>query len=222
MAPFAQGGSTGNVKVERIIPRTTGQEYKVNDANTIFAAFTQLHFKSRTTTTAPGSPADNDCYIVPSGSTGYATGTATDDVALWSNGWGKQTPQEGWRGWVEDEDVWVRFVPSVGWVEDSEVGGVATGLTASTTQTQGQGPLTKTVNVVATCANANDVKTLPVPRAGSLCVVANRGAQTLQLFPSSGVSIDTGSADASVTIATGKAKVFFGVSSTNWTSLLGA
>ena len=222
--PFSQTGSTPNVKTDRVISRTTNQEPKLNDTTTTLAIFTQLHVKSRTTATAPGSPAEGDAYILPSGHTGYAAGSATGDVGYWSNGWGKQTPPASpgaWRAWVEDEKVWVRSDGTT-WFEDVEVGSVAAGLTASTTQTQGQGALVAAINQVSTCANLNDVRTLPVARAGLVCIVANDGAQTLQVFPASGDKIDAGATDVSTTIATGKRRIFWALDATTWISLLGA
>jgi hypothetical protein len=99
---------------------------------------------------------------------------------------------------------------------------VETGITASTTQTQGQQPLTKTLNEITVCAVANDVVTLPTAVAGLLCVVFNRGAQPLQIFPASGDNIEAGAVDASTTLATVKAALFFAIDSTQWYALPGA
>jgi hypothetical protein len=93
---------------------------------------------------------------------------------------------------------------------------VEAGITASTTQTQGQQPLTKDVNEVSTCANANDVVTLPAAEAGRELVIINNGAQTLQVFPASGDAIDGGAADASVTMATGVKQHFVAIDGTDW------
>jgi len=219
--PFAIGDQTGNIVTERVIDRTTGQVEKVNEANTWYSALAQCHFKSRTQSSAPGSPAEGDLHIVASGATGFGS-ASTNDVAVYTNAaWASQTPSEGWRGWVDDEDIPVRFDGSA-WVEVFELAGIASGLTASTTQTQGQGALTKGFNQVSTCANANDVRTLPAAIAGKVVVVVNDGAQTLQVFPASGDKIDNGSTNASVTIAAGKRRTFYAYDSTNWSSSLGA
>lgn len=214
-------GKTPNAEVERLIENTTGQVTKLNTGLTLLSIEVQLHVKSRTTTTAPGSPAEGDAYVVPSGATGF-TGSSTGDIAYYSNGWLHVTPKEGWRAWVESEDIWIRSSASAVWVEDAELGSSAPGLTASTTQTQGQGVLTAVINQVSVCANANDVRTLPAARVGLLCVVANDGAQTLQLFPASGDAIDAGSVNASTTIATGKRRLLMALDSTTWVSFLGA
>jgi len=60
------------------------------------------------------------------------------------------------------------------------------GITASTTQSQGEGPLTSTYNEVGTVANENDVVTLPDAVQGITVIVRNSGANTLQVFPASG------------------------------------
>ena len=92
---------------------------------------------------------------------------------------------------------------------------VAAGLTASTTQAQGQGPLTCEINEVSTCANANDVRTLPTAVAGYRVVVINNGAQTLQVFPASGDNLGAG-VNTSTTIIAGARKEFISYDATNW------
>lgn len=94
--------------------------------------------------------------------------------------------------------------------------GTATGITASTTQTQGQQPLTKEVNQISVCANANDVVTLPTAVAGERVTVINNGAQTLQIFPAAGAAINSGATNASITLAAGASIMFTSYSSTKW------
>lgn len=79
---------------------------------------------------------------------------------------------------------------------------VATGITASTTQTLAGGTaLTKALNVVSTAANSGDAVTLPAMTAGQAVVVFNDGANPIKVFPNSAsVAIDGGSAGASVTL----------------------
>ena len=89
------------------------------------------------------------------------------------------------------------------------------GLSASTTQSQGQGALTAEINEVATCANANDVVTLPAASAGRYCLVINNGAQTLQVFPASGDDLGAG-VNTSTTITSGSRKLFIAYNATSW------
>ncbi len=88
-------------------------------------------------------------------------------------------------------------------------------ITASTTQTQGQGALTADVNEVATVANANDTVTLPSAVAGMEITVINNGANTLKIFPASGDNLGAG-VDTSTTLAVGSNVTYASYNATNW------
>lgn len=88
-------------------------------------------------------------------------------------------------------------------------------ITASTTQTQGQGALTSDINEVSTCANANDTVTLPTASAGRTCIVINNGAQTLKIFPASGDNLGAG-VDTATTLASGSNVFYVTYDATNW------
>jgi len=90
------------------------------------------------------------------------------------------------------------------------------GITASTTQTQGQQPLTSDVNQVSVVANVNDVVTLPAAAAGRIVRVINMGANTLQIFPASGDDLGSG-VNVSNTIPTFRVSQFIAYDSTTWT-----
>ncbi len=92
-----------------------------------------------------------------------------------------------------------------------------TGITASTTQSQGNGALTGDVNVIAVCANINDTVTLETAIAGITIIVINNGAKKLQIFPASGDDLGNG-IDASVTLAAGSVIVFDSFDTTTWVS----
>jgi hypothetical protein len=92
---------------------------------------------------------------------------------------------------------------------------VNAGLTASTTQSQGQGALTAEVNEVATCANDNDTVTLPVAVVGRTVMVVNNGAKTLQIFPASGDDLGAG-VDTSTTLSSGDNVTYQAYDTTNW------
>lgn len=89
------------------------------------------------------------------------------------------------------------------------------GITASTTQTQGQGALTSEVNEIATCANANDTVTLPAAIVGRRCEVFNNGAMLLKIFPAAGDDLGLG-ANTATTLAPGLTVVFRAYDATNW------
>jgi hypothetical protein len=99
--------------------------------------------------------------------------------------------------------------------ESYAIRSVAAAVTASTTQTQGQSPLTKDVNNVSVCANANDTVTLPAASAGMQIVIINNGAQTLKIYPASGDNLGAG-VNTSTTLAAGSNTRFTAIDSTNW------
>gem|GEM_PF-5115253 len=93
-----------------------------------------------------------------------------------------------------------------------------TGITASTTQTQSNGALTKDINIVSTVTNANDVVTLPPARAGMNIYIRNNGANTLQIFPADGDAINGAAVNASTTLAAAASVRYFTADTTNWYS----
>ncbi len=92
-------------------------------------------------------------------------------------------------------------------------------ITASTTQTQGQGALTSDINEISVCANVNDTVTLPAGLAGRSCLVINNGAQTLKVFPASGADLGAGT-NTSTTIVSGSRKWFVAFNTTTWEPVL--
>jgi hypothetical protein len=95
---------------------------------------------------------------------------------------------------------------------------VNAGITASTTQTQGQGALTSSINEVSTVANANDTVTLPSAAAGMRVIIINNGANTLQIFPASGDNLGAG-VDTATTLAAGSNVEYVAYDATNWEQL---
>ena len=91
-------------------------------------------------------------------------------------------------------------------------------ITASTTQAQGNGPLTAEINEISVVANANDTVTLPTAVAGLKIVIINNGANTLQIFPATGDNLGAG-VDASTTLASASNVVYVSYDATNWESL---
>lgn len=94
----------------------------------------------------------------------------------------------------------------------------ADALTATGTTATDALQLSAVYNTVSTAAASTGVK-LPPTEAGATVVVNNDGANTLTVYPATGSTIDGA---ASVTIATTKRRIFFGVTATKWTSILGA
>jgi len=94
------------------------------------------------------------------------------------------------------------------------------GITASTTQTQGQQPLTTEINEVSTVANDQDTVTLPAAAIGRRCVVFNNGANILRIFPASGDDCGAG-ANTQITLAAGDMIVLHAYDATNWRGIAG-
>lgn len=95
------------------------------------------------------------------------------------------------------------------------LGSAESGITASTTQTQGQQPLTRNLNEVSTVGNANDVVTLPGAYESAEIKIINNGANVLQIFPASGDNLGAG-VNNSTTLASGSNITFVAYDSTNW------
>lgn len=93
---------------------------------------------------------------------------------------------------------------------------VDAGITASTTQTQGQRPLTAQVNQVSTVANANDTVTMPSAKPGLRVYVRNDGANVLKVFPASGDAFEHAATNAAITINPDTTKRFVPYDTTHW------
>lgn len=92
-----------------------------------------------------------------------------------------------------------------------------TNVTASTTQTQGQGLINGHVfTVVGTVANDDDVITLVGAAEGKWLHITNLGANRLQVFPEAGDQIGVNALNASITIESGGGILLFGHSASQW------
>lgn len=112
---------------------------------------------------------------------------------------------------------------SAGAFVDSGAGDMRLGITASTTQSQGQCPLFAATNIIETVANPDDVVTAPslTHRAnadeptGTPLRITNRGANQLQIFPASDDDLGAG-ANMSVTLAAGLTAQWTAIDSSTW------
>ena len=89
------------------------------------------------------------------------------------------------------------------------------GITASTSQSQGNGLLTSEVNEIDAVGSTDDVVTLPAVLAGKKVVVLNNGANTLQIFPASGDNLGRG-LNLSEQLEANEVVTYIGYDSTNW------
>lgn len=95
---------------------------------------------------------------------------------------------------------------------------VNAGLTACTTQTQGQCPLTAEINQISTTDNPNDVcGTLMPAVAGLKIIIVNNGANDCQVFPASGDDIGAG-VDAALSLPADHVSVCVAYDDTNWSA----
>ena len=92
---------------------------------------------------------------------------------------------------------------------------VNAGITASTTQSQGQGALTAQVNEISTVANKDDTVTLPTAVTGIMIEIINNGANTLLIFPASGDDLGLG-VDTAEELEANERVMFVAYTTTNW------
>lgn len=75
----------------------------VNEALLRLDALSQLVLVSRSIADPPTSPAEGDCYGVPSGAAGGWPGHPGQIAAFVGGGWDFVSPSRGWRAFIEDE-----------------------------------------------------------------------------------------------------------------------
>ncbi len=95
---------------------------------------------------------------------------------------------------------------------------IATGISAAGSTQATATAITKTFNEVTT-VSANQGVRLPTPEAGEILMVANQGANTLNVYPDTGHTINSLAADAALSVATDTRKLFFAVTTSKWYSL---
>lgn len=99
--------TTPNLGLPVLAQGQAQKEITHNDALLRLDALVQSSVKSRALATPPGSPANGERWIVPSGATGAWAGQ-NDKIAFWREGaWAFFAPAVGWRVHVEDERLTV-------------------------------------------------------------------------------------------------------------------
>jgi hypothetical protein len=109
-------------------------------------------------------------------------------------------------------------------VDPSDIGGVLrdlssarTGYTAFAGGGQASAvPLTAAFNRVTVCATAGDSVRLPRAVPGATCVVFNRGAASMNVFPMTGQSINALAANTALAVAAGASARFVCVATGIW------
>jgi hypothetical protein len=160
-----------------------------NDINLrTLSALVQLSVISATTA-LPGSPADGDIYIVPTG------GANAGKIAIRDNGaWAYLTPQEGWRGYARDTNTYLLF-DGAAWAALTTGGGGGTTPVATSgrnhTGTADTFVLADANNLVTSNNAAAVAQTIPpdvFPLWTTLTVI-QKGAGAVSLVAGSGVTL---------------------------------
>lgn len=211
--------TTVQLSIVELVDGQASGHVTANEAFAILDGHTHLGVKDRDLS-APPAAVNGDRYLIAATGSG-AWLTHTGHIATYFNGsWKFQTPKEGWKCWVDDENLELHYTGSA-WISMPVIQ-VQSGITASTTQTQGQQPLTRGFNHISVCANVNDTVTLPTAVEGQYVYIINRGASTLQIFPASSDKIDGGAANASITLTTLKGIILLAIDTVDWFSVKGA
>ncbi len=92
---------------------------------------------------------------------------------------------------------------------------VTSGITASITQSQGNGVLVSGINEISVVANPSDTVTLPAAVAGLRITIINNGDNTLQIFPASGDDLGAG-VDTSTELEPNESVDYVAYDATNW------
>jgi hypothetical protein len=91
-----------------------------------------------------------------------------------------------------------------------------TGTLTAGTDAQGQGPITTDQVTITTAAANPSGATLPTAVAGKRVIIANRGANPVNIYPATGAAIGALAANAPVLLAVNQSVEFFARSATQW------
>ena len=101
--------TTPNLNLPYIAAAQAQKHVTHNEAIRALDAVVQLSVLDRSLTSAPGTPAEGDRYIVAAGATGAWSGHDLE-IAAWQDGaWAFYAPVEGWLAWVMDEAALLAF-----------------------------------------------------------------------------------------------------------------
>lgn len=101
------------------------KEVTFNEAMARLDCFAQLSVIDRDLNTPPASPATGDTYIIGPSPTG-AWASNAGKIALYNAGWLILAPVEGWKTWIQDEDVLAVYTGSA-WTTNLPLGMIAAG-----------------------------------------------------------------------------------------------
>lgn len=107
---------TPNLRLPLLSGEQAQKHVTANEALRALDALVQLSVLARDLADPPGAPEDGDRYIVAGGASGAWSGHADEIAVRQGSAWLFHAPREGWRCWVEDEDV-VRIFNGSAWVD---------------------------------------------------------------------------------------------------------
>jgi len=192
-----------------------------------------------------GTPTDYNSYLVGAAPTGEFAGATPNDFAYYQGQWFFISPREGWRIYDQDTSLEYTYNGSAWVVLDAikenplglniaspttflETLTLAKGLilsdeevTASTTQSQGEGPLSASKSVHSvTGVGDGDAVTLPEVANGQLHLVHNDNDNNgVQVFPGTGDSIGDQDANTPDAIPAMRSALYVGIEGHEWIPL---
>jgi hypothetical protein len=101
--------TTPNLSLPYIMAAQAQKHVTHNEAIRALDALVQIAVLDRDLATPPGSPAEGDRYIVPSGASGAWSGHAGKVAARQDGTWMLYAATEGWVAWVTDEQILLAF-----------------------------------------------------------------------------------------------------------------
>lgn len=102
--------TTPKINFEYLVEGQSNAEVVLNEWINVIDTLLQLAFIDRDLSAAPGSPTNGDCYLVsgtPAG--GDAWEGEGGNIAAYYDGWLFITPKEGFRAWVNDENILIAY-----------------------------------------------------------------------------------------------------------------
>ncbi len=99
--------TTSNLTLPFLLAAQAQKHVTLNESLLRLDALVQASVESATTTAQPASPADGQCYILPTGKSGTDwAGMGIGQIAYYRDGvWEALSPREGWRVYVRDSNV---------------------------------------------------------------------------------------------------------------------
>lgn len=210
------------LKFKRIHEGQASAEVSVNENFNEVETLLQAGIVDRDLSAAPKGVNGNAYIVAGTPAGGDPWENHGNDIAAYYDGWVFFTPLEGWRVWVNDEDLEV-FFDGTNWTAVAQRDSHKTGITAFAGGGQASATaILHEINRVTTVATAGDSVKLPAASPGMRITLINAGASIMDVFPSTGEEIDGLGMDTQYPMIAGDVTTFFCAASGQWDSLEGA